>query len=471
MIRVIIVEDDKLTRLGIISSVPWDEYHMKIVLDTGNPQKALEYLDSNQADLLLTDISMPIMSGIELIRHAKKRAPKLQFAVLTMHQNFDYIQEALRLGALDYICKSQLDQDEVKDIILQIKERYHSVLHTPTSSDRLSRFGACYVLVHLGSGSSPLEKIFAARPVMSVQLHEYARLYYMDSVRITESEIYVREQLESALTSNIPSDTMIIKLADADNFTDDTLLSLPWLQKDNLFYTFRQGYFCLKVSSLIGENMVTSYENYTNYKTDFLSLKWIFSHTLFENIMDGLCRDHIPYPKLVSLFFKTEIEMNQCYGFLIPQKPFILPDVFLSFSHARDWFGNAADKICAAIESHSYSPYVIECLSQAILIMQTEYDKPLFSDEIAKRVHLSRSYFCQLFKKLTKQSFNHFLRDIRLAKARELLAKTSLSIQEIAEKTGYPDEKYFSHLFHIETGRTPSIYRLEQKASGREEKA
>lgn len=463
MIRVIIVEDDKLTRLGIISSVPWNEYHMKIVYDTGNPQKALEYLDSNQADLLLTDISMPIMSGIELIRHAKKKSPQIQFAVLTMHQNFEYIQEALRLGALDYICKSQLDQDEVKDIILQIKDRYISVLRTPSHFNNLSRCGPCYMLLHPGFDYSSLDRILTAYPIHSLQVHEYARFYYMESTELMEQEHSIRERLEADITDKIPPDTMIIKLTDADNFTDDTILSLPCLQKDNLFYTFRQGFHCLKVSELIGEGMVTSYENYEQYKEHFLSLKWIFNHTLFENIMDGLCRDHIPYPKLVSLFFKTELEINQCYGFLIPQEPFILPDAFLSFSHARIWFENAADKICSAIESHSYSPYVIECLSQAILIMQTEYDKPLFSEDIAKRVHLSRSYFCQLFKKLTRQSFNHYLRDIRLTKAKELLSKTALSIQEIAEKTGYPDEKYFSHLFHMETGRTPSIYRQEQK--------
>lgn len=260
MIRVIIVEDDKLTRLGIISSVPWEEYQMKIVFDTGNPQKALEYLDVNQADLLLTDISMPIMSGIELIRQAKKKIPRLQFAVLTMHQNFDYIQEALRLGALDYICKSQLDQDEVKDIILQIKERYHSLLCSPTSSDSLPRCGACYVLTHPGSPNSSIEKIFDIPAVLSIKIHEYSRLYCLESTSNTEFAASIWEQLEAGLADNVPPDTMVIKLTDADNFTDDTILSLPWLQKDNLFYTFRQGRHCLKVSELIGESMVTSYE-------------------------------------------------------------------------------------------------------------------------------------------------------------------------------------------------------------------
>ena len=93
MIRVVIVEDDKLARLGIISSISWENYGMTIIFDTGNPQKALEYMEEHGADLLLTDLSMPVMSGLDLVKKARKFLTSLQFAVLTMHQNFDYIQE------------------------------------------------------------------------------------------------------------------------------------------------------------------------------------------------------------------------------------------------------------------------------------------------------------------------------------------------------------------------------------------
>ena len=160
--------------------------------------------------------------------------------------------------------------------------------------------------------------------------------------------------------------------------------------------------------------------------------------------------------------------VSVCYGLLLFQSdPLCETDQPFLQSRDRDQqllrFQKTAEKIRQAVEWQSYSPYLVECLSQALLIIHTEYDRPLLSDDLAKRVHLSRSYFCQLFKKMTHQSFNRYLREVRLAKAKELLARTALPISDVAEKTGYPDEKYFSKLFHSETGMTPSVYRQQNK--------
>lgn len=123
MIRVLIVEDDKLARKGIISMMPWDSYNMKVVGDVPNGAKALDFLASNQVDLMFVDLAMPVMSGIELMEKVRDMYPHVNFVVLTFHENFEYVQTALRLGALDYISKAELESENYDQIFQHILKK------------------------------------------------------------------------------------------------------------------------------------------------------------------------------------------------------------------------------------------------------------------------------------------------------------------------------------------------------------
>ncbi|NUU79242.1 response regulator [Paenibacillus xylanilyticus] len=123
MINVLIVDDDQLVRKGLMLAMPWDAFEMKVIGEAGNGERALEFLSENRVDLLITDLAMPVMSGIELIRIARKQYPELPIAVLTLHQDFEYIQEALRLGAIDYIAKVQLEKERFEEVLGRIHDR------------------------------------------------------------------------------------------------------------------------------------------------------------------------------------------------------------------------------------------------------------------------------------------------------------------------------------------------------------
>src|SRR5690606_18966282 len=103
MIKVMVVEDDKLVRKNLINKLNWDNYGMRVVAEAKNGEKALEELNKVDVDLMITDLAMPIMSGIDLIREVRKLYPNIFVVVLTLHQDFEYIQEVMRLGAIDYI--------------------------------------------------------------------------------------------------------------------------------------------------------------------------------------------------------------------------------------------------------------------------------------------------------------------------------------------------------------------------------
>lgn len=123
MIKVLVVDDDKLARLGLIHSVNWAKYNMTVAFDASNGMDALKIIEQNNIDLAFLDLEMPGMFGLELLKHIKDVSKKTQCVILTMHEDFKYVQESLRVGVLDYIIKTELGTETIDDIMKSIKKR------------------------------------------------------------------------------------------------------------------------------------------------------------------------------------------------------------------------------------------------------------------------------------------------------------------------------------------------------------
>lgn len=127
MTSVLVVDDDHLVRKGFIGIMPWQKYGFTVAGEAGNGEKALELLENTKVDLLITDLAMPVMSGLELMREVKEKYPGTFMVVLTFHHDFALIQEALRLGAVDYITKIELEQEQLDGILSRIAGRIREV--------------------------------------------------------------------------------------------------------------------------------------------------------------------------------------------------------------------------------------------------------------------------------------------------------------------------------------------------------
>ena len=138
MYRVLIVDDDKLARKGLISIVPWEECGFTVVGDVANGALALDFIEQNEVDLAVVDLAMPVLCGLDFIRECKLRRPEIKYVVLSSHESFDYIQKALRLGVCDYISKLQLDQEDCAEIFRRIASQMDSWA-TAESSPRESK--------------------------------------------------------------------------------------------------------------------------------------------------------------------------------------------------------------------------------------------------------------------------------------------------------------------------------------------
>ena len=122
MFTVLIVEDELLVRIGLKSSINWDKMGMKVIADVPNGQAAMEVYEREKPDIVLTDIKMPVMDGIQLISKIREENAKTKIVVLTCYEEFETIHKAVNLGVSGYILKLKMSTNEMETLLSKIQE-------------------------------------------------------------------------------------------------------------------------------------------------------------------------------------------------------------------------------------------------------------------------------------------------------------------------------------------------------------
>ncbi|MDQ6423496.1 response regulator [Paenibacillus sp. LHD-117] len=149
--KVMLVDDEMLVRLGVKSLIQWEEHGFQFMGDAPDGAKALELMEDGPPDILLTDIVMPNMNGLELIEKVKERYPSTLIIVLSSHNEFDYVRKAMKMGVEDYLLKTSLKPAELLHLLIEAKgklQRNHekrseqqklgeAPVETPDSMNRL----------------------------------------------------------------------------------------------------------------------------------------------------------------------------------------------------------------------------------------------------------------------------------------------------------------------------------------------
>jgi two-component system response regulator YesN len=117
MKRILVVDDEYLVRLGLKTSIDWGRFDCIIAGEAANGKEAFDFFEKNQVDIILTDIKMPVMDGLELTRKVKAINKKVQIIILSHYDEFSYAQEAINLGAFRYILKSELTKTNLENVL------------------------------------------------------------------------------------------------------------------------------------------------------------------------------------------------------------------------------------------------------------------------------------------------------------------------------------------------------------------
>ena len=136
-LKVIIADDESIIREGIAQSVNWEKLGLQLVAEAEDGEEALELALKHTADMMLVDLSMPIMNGLELIKQLKDKLPKCKVSIITGHDEFAYAQEAIKLDVEEYILKP-VDPKHLEETLLAMtnkieRERVHEKLFEQAS--------------------------------------------------------------------------------------------------------------------------------------------------------------------------------------------------------------------------------------------------------------------------------------------------------------------------------------------------
>ena len=122
MYSIMIVEDEYLVRQGIASLVNYEQFGMQVISQAENGIEAWQKFQDNPADILLTDLNMPQMNGLELSKLVRDQAPKCHIVFLTGYDDFDYARTAIKLGADDYLLKP-FSKDDVEEMLAKVQTK------------------------------------------------------------------------------------------------------------------------------------------------------------------------------------------------------------------------------------------------------------------------------------------------------------------------------------------------------------
>ncbi|WP_158299625.1 helix-turn-helix domain-containing protein [Paenibacillus antri] len=436
MLNVMVVDDDYLVRQGFIRIMPWESFGMKVVCEASDGAEALTTLSRHAVDVLITDLAMPVMSGLELMKEAKERYPNLHMVVLTFHHEFDLVRDALRLGALDYITKVELEQDQMAVILQRIRDRIGQRTSFPPQ----------------GAGGGD-DRSFA---------EDAAHAEFRTTG--AEKQWSLLDAGDGGAPDGSPTDVVRVRWTGVRGMEKKELLQKLRLYGEHaLYYSWdEEARECELPAELLAELRPPAKEETIRLGLDWCKLSWMTDPVVFDRLLDDTARLRLPAAQLEQMFYMAIEEWAKVFdpeSFRID--PAHRPHTWKGWTR---WLSGVRRAVLSKADRQAYSLEVIACVTKAVDLVNQDVRAEIQLPDVAKKVGMSRSYFSRCFHDIVGVTFQEYIRDSRIRRAKTLLLSTNKSVGWIASESGYPNERYFSRVFRDVTGLLPREYRKQSAA-------
>ncbi|WP_338551920.1 response regulator [Paenibacillus sp. KS-LC4] len=470
MIKAIVVDDERLVRKGFISLFDWSKFGLSIVGEAADGKAALELLTHTEVDLVFTDITMPQLSGFELIEQIKQRFPAIRSVVLTCHHEFDYVQEALRLGAIDYIVKTLLEPDKADEVMHRIAQRFRwessfrAGAEPSGASERLKADAAlvCCPLTE-GAGKDELCRHPALKNFSLVELHG---LWLFPLLHLTSEPDWQRELtqlLKGRFHYAIVTGLQEKELAEVKRSLEEHFAIA-------MFYMATDQHDTIQLSFTELQRFTASADQEEQLQlldADMADVRWALYPDAWEMLICRLEQLRASAEQLQQF----GISLCQSWSSLLmhPSEAEGLRAELIRtrcWQDFKSWLRRFSDYAQRRMLALSFSKEVFQCMLRATVYIRREAAGKLNQVDVADYVKMSRSYFSGCFARFAGMPFGVMLRGIRMERAKELLLTTEMPVYEIACAVGFEDDKYFSKLFRELVGSLPSEFRAERVRTG-----
>lgn len=484
--KVLIAEDESVTARFIQQIVGGME-GMELLQTCNSAQEAYSQILENEPDLLITDIVMRGMSGLELIRHAKKVKPNLQVIIISGYSIFEYTKEAIRLGIEDYILKP-IDPEELKKSVKIIRESFRRE-HNEKRNNKLRQllrnadfesikdlYSADQFHILMVSQSGDLEGTMElcsnAMEMCSVENMNIAKW---------DKAVLMIETLESGLNdSNQLTKLRKWLLQNKDTKTFTMLFTDIPVKKDFLKEILPEFYQRLRAMHILGATTCRSYSDDINKQQVAERGMSFVPPVLLSGKRTGM-RD--VYSEVFSLWEKeryTVCEVKKAVYALVSKLRMVYPSLeefpditekVMERIEYADNFLEAKEAIWIIIENStkmstsnsSDTKIDLKSLYEKISsYLQANYQRNDSLQDIAKKFHVSQPYISRAFREYAGVSYKEFCMQKKIDAAKAMIVTyPNIMFKDVALKVGI-DPSYFSTVFHRVTGEYPSEFKAKQ---------
>lgn len=512
--KLLIVDDESTTRNGLMKHVKWGKLGIKQLREASDGQEALELLESYQPDILITDIRMPRMNGIELATHVREKYAQCKLIFLSGYSDKEYLKAAIHLGVIHYVEKpidiSEVEEavskavklfqeDNKKDLAYELTDASKQELierlirkneELPVYLERLERMGLNM------TAQSPLSvmlvKVSEAVKDIKVtkELFEKSMLEHIDPHRILGavkdarhilwilalSERELKQVMPNVLDTIESNDVGLTKkvfigigsqVNGIDLLYESYQTAVITLQ--NLFF---KGYGSvvyykkpiitteLEVENILQEFgsliQASDYEKVKDYIQQLFSKLYWQENMLvndIKNIFFQLCQD---------LYQEGEKRVSYQREDSAEREPYLWEKVFQieTMSELHEFMNSELETVMGAIHTSGIYSKSIVIVKKMI---ETQYMVPdLSTKTLADKVYLTSTYLSSLFKKEMGITISDYLIQVRMEASKVYLKEMKLKLSEVAAKVGYSDANYYAKTFKKSFGLTPSEFRERQ---------
>lgn len=507
--NVLIVDDQRLSRAGLAKMIEWDRLGLVLAGESANGRDALERIGDTEAEIVITDVRMPVMDGLQLIEKAREQYPDIAWVVVSGYDDFAYVRKSVQLTVADYLLKP-VDPGELNELLAKLARTGAERRRKAEAELRRWREQFFHFLLEGAYGEAGAESMAELLPELAelafAAPHDRfaAAVFESDADKPTLYETF-RPLEDSYACCLLRVGSVYVLIAAA-----------PVLDSGELAHAMRQSADCGSpirrislgaVSGGIGSlrqsvgQALDAYAVRTSRGTDsddepvfFDALEtdlaariplsaswereWTFhlrqgnrrealdhlaalladiGHDVHPDIVDGSCQ-------YVLLLGARELHESGQIGELdfleACRLAGVLPTRIASDDKKRavtDFFRSRLKETDSANGMEAR-----QAIEHAKAYIDTHFCQSLNLTELAQSSYMSPGHFSSLFRQHTGKNFLEYMTELRIEHAKSLLtADPGRKIGDVAQQCGYQDTKYFRKLFKRHTGLTPAGYKEE----------
>lgn len=485
MYKLLIVEDEEIIREGLVATICWNDYGFEVVAVAEDGQAALEKYGQYSPDVVLTDIKMPIMDGLELLKAIRMRSTSTEVVLISGFKEFEYAKKGMEYSAYAYILKESL-HEEIARVFPKLCEKLSDKaedqrqLRNLMSIQNYMQLGKNEGWKATGLSGSFFCVLVLWLPrcvedgFLDLVASEQSLLCVKDSYLICTYSTQTKQQMEFHIKK---MSFKILQHAQSLGFTVFTLgIGSIKDSADQITYSYREAMKSVDwgriyptlvsrydtiISQLRPQREKPDLNNYESYimlnkKASLIqlinSICYDYIHTNGDLIPDLnlLCGD------IISRFF-FYIENYELFKDYI-KRLLNYACTIDSYIEYNDWMVEEIAKLCDILE-HDRNNNRMQGISRVIQLVDRGFQSGISLENASEFAFMTPSHFSAKFKEFTGKTFSVYLRKKRIEHACKLLQTTELRVYEVSKQCGYDDEKYFCRVFKLETGTSPNQYK------------